>query len=109
MRHLQFASLFAALAIAPAIFADSNTNTPATNAPFSVTITVDAAKPLGELTPIWRFFGADEPNYAYMKDGKKLIGELGQLGRRVVGELPADRRFISARITCSRAATARIR
>ena len=53
----------------------------ATNAaPFPVTITVDAGKPLGELKPIWRFFGADEPNYAYMKDGRKLLGELGQLG-----------------------------
>jgi xylan 1,4-beta-xylosidase len=43
---------------------------------------VDAGKSLGELTPIWRFFGADEPNYAYMKDGKKLSAELGQLGGR---------------------------
>ena len=50
-------------------------------APFPVTITVDAAKPVGELTPIWRFFGADEPNYAYLKDGEKLLGELGQLGK----------------------------
>jgi xylan 1,4-beta-xylosidase len=49
-------------------------------APFRVTITVDAGKPLGELAPIWRFFGADEPNYTYMKDGKKLLSELGQLG-----------------------------
>lgn len=47
--------------------------------PFPVTITVDAAKPVGELKPIWRFFGADEPNYAYMKDGSKLLGELGAL------------------------------
>ncbi|MGC3961727.1 MAG: beta-xylosidase [Verrucomicrobiota bacterium] len=46
---------------------------------FPVTITVDASKPLGELKPIWRMFGADEPNYAYMKDGKKLISELGAL------------------------------
>ncbi|MBW8865017.1 MAG: beta-xylosidase [Verrucomicrobia bacterium] len=46
-----------------------------------MTITVDAGKPLGDLKPIWRFFGADEPNYAYMKDGKKLLGELGQLGK----------------------------
>ncbi len=29
---------------------------------------------------IWRFFGADEPNYATMKDGRKLLAELGQLG-----------------------------
>src|SRR5580765_3992955 len=48
-------------------------------ASFPVTINVDAASPLGELKPIWRFFGADEPNYATMKDGRKLIGELGTL------------------------------
>ncbi|MBV9881088.1 MAG: hypothetical protein JO180_11360, partial [Gemmatirosa sp.] len=49
-------------------------------APFPVTIRVDAATPGAELKPIWRFFGADEPNYATMKDGRKLIAELGQLG-----------------------------
>jgi xylan 1,4-beta-xylosidase len=41
---------------------------------------VDASKPVGDLTPIWRFFGADEPNYACMKNGKKLLSELGRLG-----------------------------
>ena len=49
------------------------------NQPFPVHITVDAARPLGPFKPIWRYFGADEPNYAYMKDGKKLIGELGEM------------------------------
>ena len=48
--------------------------------PFDVKIRVDASKPIGEMKPIWRFFGADEPNYAYMKDGMKLIGELGKIG-----------------------------
>jgi xylan 1,4-beta-xylosidase len=48
--------------------------------PFPVSITVDASRPLGDLKPIWRFFGADEPNYAHMKDGRKLLLELGQLG-----------------------------
>lgn len=48
--------------------------------PFSVDIRVDARRTLGEMHPVWRFFGADEPNYAYMKDGKKLLTELGQLG-----------------------------
>ena len=52
---------------------------PAVAAPFPVSIQVDAARPVGELKPIWRFFGADEPNYATMPDGKKLIGELGEL------------------------------
>ncbi len=49
-------------------------------APIDVTIEVDAQKPIGELKPIWRFFGADEPNYATMKNGRKLLKELGQLG-----------------------------
>jgi xylan 1,4-beta-xylosidase len=48
-------------------------------AAFPVRIEVDAAKPIGEMKPIWRFFGADEPNYATMKDGKRLLGELGSL------------------------------
>ncbi len=46
---------------------------------FPVSIRVEAAKPLGVLRPIWRYFGADEPNYAYMKDGKKLLSELGAM------------------------------
>ena len=48
-------------------------------AAFPVTIRVDAGQPLGELAPIWRFFGGDEPNYAYMKDGRKLLVTLGEL------------------------------
>ena len=48
-------------------------------APFPVTIRVDASRSLGPLKPIWRFFGADEPNYATMKDGRKLLAELGAL------------------------------
>jgi xylan 1,4-beta-xylosidase len=46
---------------------------------FQVNIVVNAAKPIGSLRQIWRYFGADEPNYAYMKNGKKLLGELGGL------------------------------
>ena len=44
-----------------------------------VTVTVDATRGAGQLPPVWRFFGADEPNYATMKDGRKLLGELGKL------------------------------
>ncbi|HYO25305.1 MAG TPA: hypothetical protein VEQ85_10165, partial [Lacipirellulaceae bacterium] len=47
--------------------------------PFPVAIRVDAGASLGPLVPIWRFFGADEPNYATMPHGTKLIGELGEL------------------------------
>src|SRR5437879_4821343 len=46
----------------------------------AVAIRVRADRPGGPLRPIWRFFGADEPNYAYMKDGERLLGELGRLG-----------------------------
>lgn len=52
----------------------------AEGASFPVTIKVDAAKTKGTLTSIWRFFGYDEPNYSTMKNGKKLLAELGQLG-----------------------------
>ena len=48
-------------------------------APFAVTVDVDARGTGPELTRIWRFFGADEPNYATMKDGRALLGELGRL------------------------------
>jgi len=66
------------LGLLPGLPAIAQTS-PAVPAPFPVTISVDAGKPLGELQPIWRFFGADEPNYATMKDGKKLLTELGEL------------------------------
>jgi len=46
---------------------------------FPVTVRVDASRSLGQLKPVWRFFGGDEPNYAYMKDGRKLVRELGEL------------------------------
>jgi xylan 1,4-beta-xylosidase len=45
-----------------------------------VTIQVDLSKKSAEqLKPIWAFFGYDEPNYTYMKDGKKLLTEIAQL------------------------------
>ena len=54
----------------------------ADDATFPVSIHVDAARPQGELRPVWRFFGADEPNYAYMTNGRKLLSELGELRPR---------------------------
>ena len=42
-------------------------------------INVDFNKNIGEMYPFWAWFGADEPNYAYMKDGKKLLAELGAM------------------------------
>ncbi|MBK1834255.1 GH39 family glycosyl hydrolase [Roseibacillus ishigakijimensis] len=46
---------------------------------FPVAISVEANRPLTEWKPIWRFFGADEPNYATMPDGRALLGELGEM------------------------------
>jgi xylan 1,4-beta-xylosidase len=44
-----------------------------------VTVQVHAAQTTGPYTPIWNFFGADEPNYIYAPNGKKLLRELSAL------------------------------
>jgi xylan 1,4-beta-xylosidase len=44
-----------------------------------VVIRVHGAQPTGPYTPIWNYFGADEPNYIYAPNGKKLLGELSAL------------------------------
>ncbi|MEO8171425.1 MAG: beta-xylosidase [Sediminibacterium sp.] len=42
-------------------------------------IRVDLEKEKGPMIPIWAWFGHDEPNYTYMKDGKKLLSEIAEL------------------------------
>lgn len=42
-------------------------------------IQVDLQQRTGPLKPIWSFVGYDEPNYTYMKDGKKLLSEFAAL------------------------------
>ncbi|WP_373514299.1 beta-xylosidase [Persicitalea sp.] len=49
--------------------------------PNPTTIRVDFSKERGVAKPIWAWFGYDEPNYTYMKDGKKLLTELAQANR----------------------------
>jgi xylan 1,4-beta-xylosidase len=44
-----------------------------------ISIQVDLNKQKSALKPIWAWFGHDEPNYTYMKDGKKLLSELAAL------------------------------
>jgi xylan 1,4-beta-xylosidase len=44
-----------------------------------VAVQVHSSQPIGPYTPIWNFFGADEPNYLYASNGKKLLGELAAL------------------------------
>jgi xylan 1,4-beta-xylosidase len=69
--YSRLACLIAAIA---AIVSQAN----ATNN-FPVSIKVDAGKSMGPLRPIWKYFGGDEPNYATMKDGQKLMTEYGKL------------------------------
>ncbi len=52
---------------------------PALLAQTPAVIRVNVAQTSGPLQPIWSFFGHDEPNYTYMKDGRKLLTELAAL------------------------------
>ncbi|HEV2985690.1 MAG TPA: hypothetical protein VGX46_14950 [Vicinamibacterales bacterium] len=44
-----------------------------------VSIRVDSTRSIGAMTPIWAFYGYDEPNYTYTSDGRKLLSELAAL------------------------------
>ena len=45
----------------------------------SIAIGVDVKKKTGPLKPIWSFIGYDEPNFTYMKDGRRLLSEFAAL------------------------------
>jgi xylan 1,4-beta-xylosidase len=45
----------------------------------SVHIHVNAAQTVGRFQPIFAYFGYDEPNFTYMPNGRKLVGELAAL------------------------------
>lgn len=47
----------------------------------AISIQVDFNKNKGPMKPIWAFFGYDEPNYTYMKDGRKLLTEISKLSK----------------------------
>lgn len=47
--------------------------------PNKAIINVDFQQKIGEMYPAWAWFGYDEPNYTYMKDGKKLLSEIAAL------------------------------
>lgn len=42
-------------------------------------IEVNFNKPVAPMKPIWAWFGYDEPNYTYMKDGQKLLTDIARL------------------------------
>lgn len=48
-------------------------------APAPVRLTVDAAQVQGPMTPIWAWFGYDEPNYTTAPNGKKLLSDIAAL------------------------------
>lgn len=76
VRLLVFLSLFLNL------LGNNNASAQSSNASSdTVSIRVDFNKAKGPLKPIWAFFGYDEPNYTYMKDGKKLLTEISKLSK----------------------------
>ena len=73
-RHLALTAVLGAAVLAGVVTASAA-------APFRwqrdrVEIRVDTRVARGPLTPIWAWFGNDEPNYAYMADGRRLLTEL---------------------------------
>ncbi|MBN1822621.1 MAG: hypothetical protein JW833_17995, partial [Prolixibacteraceae bacterium] len=44
-----------------------------------VKLEIDASETVGEMLPIYSFFGYDEPNYTYSKNGRKLLAEIAGL------------------------------
>ncbi|WP_232826441.1 GH39 family glycosyl hydrolase [Lewinella sp. IMCC34183] len=73
MKPLHFCLFLLALHLRPAALPAQS---PLTD---TVAINVDLDQELGPLDPIWAWWGYDEPNYSYMKDGRKLLTEIAQL------------------------------
>ena len=41
-----------------------------------VKLSIDAARPTGPMTPLWAWFGYDEPNYTTAPNGRKLLSDI---------------------------------
>ena len=65
--------LFHLVVLAAPLVAYGQGNTP------PVSIDVNLSQSEGSLLPVWEFFGYDEANYTYMKDGTKLLTEIAAL------------------------------
>jgi xylan 1,4-beta-xylosidase len=52
---------------------------PAQDTATTPVINVDLSKTITPMRPVWAWFGYDEPNYTYMKDGRKLLGKIAAL------------------------------
>lgn len=62
--------------------------------PVEIQVDVSDSAKRTDLRRIWRFFGADEPNYAYMKNGRELMAQLGELA-------PGEVYFRAHNLLCS--------
>jgi xylan 1,4-beta-xylosidase len=51
--------------------------------PIPVTVSVRTDRVTGAYRPLWNWFGYDEPNYTYTRDGRKLLGSLAALSDSV--------------------------
>jgi xylan 1,4-beta-xylosidase len=49
-----------------------------------VSIQVQYDQSEGHISPVWNYFGYDEPNYTYAPNGKKLLGELAAVDAKPV-------------------------
>ena len=45
----------------------------------AIKLNINAKNTIGEMLPIYAYFGYDEPNYTYYENGKKLLGEIADL------------------------------
>jgi xylan 1,4-beta-xylosidase len=77
-------ALFALATLSAISAAASAAPPPPSSGPLPVAIRVDARATVAEWRPIWSFFGYDEANFTYMKDGQALLGELARLGSPAV-------------------------
>lgn len=68
-----------ALQLCIGLTSPAQTSTPQPSQSAPVLIQVHAAQLTAPYKPIWNYFGADEPNYLYAPNGKKLLGELSAL------------------------------
>ena len=48
-----------------------------------ISINVNTGAAVGPMTPIWAWFGYDEPNYTYTENGRKLLSELAAAAKPI--------------------------
>jgi xylan 1,4-beta-xylosidase len=62
-----------------ALVASAQSCLAASPSPSTVKLNIDAAQVQGPMTPIWAWFGYDEPNYTTAPNGKKLLSDIAAL------------------------------